>query len=61
MNESHGLTHDGNRCFSLLQVANGHSDQDFALVVGIRNSHDQTFPAGLVVGASVFVCVRRDG
>jgi hypothetical protein len=26
------------------------------LVVGLRNSHDKRFPAGLVVGASVFVC-----
>jgi hypothetical protein len=25
-------------------------------VVGLRNSHDKSFPAGLAVGASVFVC-----
>jgi hypothetical protein len=24
--------------------------------MGIRNSHDKTFPAGIVAGASVFVC-----
>ena len=59
--ESHGLTHDGERYFGLLQVANGHDDSDFGLVVGVRNSHDKRFPAALVVGASVFVCVRRDG
>jgi hypothetical protein len=29
---------------------------DFAVTVGVRNSHDQTFPAGLVIGAAVFVC-----
>jgi len=29
----------------------------FALpVVGVRNSHDQTYPAGLVAGTRVFVC-----
>jgi hypothetical protein len=54
--EAHGLTKDGNRYFGLLQVANGHPDHDFGLVVGLRNSHDQRFPAGLVVGANVFVC-----
>jgi hypothetical protein len=54
--ESHGLTHDGARYFGLLQVANGHDDSDFGLVVGVRNSHDKRFPAGLVVGASVFIC-----
>jgi hypothetical protein len=54
--EAHGLTKDGNRYFGLLQVANGHADEDFGLVVGLRNSHDKTFPAGLVIGAAVFVC-----
>ena len=54
--ESHGLTHDGSRYFGLLQVANGTSTDDFGLIVGIRNSHDKSFPAALVLGASVFVC-----
>jgi hypothetical protein len=54
--ESHGLAKDGQRYFGLLQVANGHNPDDFGLVVGVRNSHDQSFPAGLVVGAAVFVC-----
>src|SRR4051812_14626552 len=52
--EAHGLTHDGSRYFGLLQLAG--ADTDFGLVVGLRNSHDKRFPAGLVVGASVFVC-----
>jgi hypothetical protein len=56
VSEAHGLTRDGNRYFGLLQVANGDNPDDFGLVVGLRNSHDQSFPAGLVVGASVFVC-----
>jgi hypothetical protein len=54
--ESHGLAKDGQRYFGLLQVANGHNPDEFGLVVGVRNSHDQTFPAGLAVGAAVFVC-----
>jgi hypothetical protein len=56
VSESHGLTKDGARYFGLLQVANGHNPEDFGLVVGVRNSHDQSFPAGLVCGAAVFVC-----
>ena len=31
-------------------------EQDYSWVVGIRNSHDQTYPAGLVAGTRVFVC-----
>ncbi|MBX9677533.1 MAG: DUF932 domain-containing protein [Gemmataceae bacterium] len=55
VNEAHGLTGDGCRYFGLLQVA--HADaSDFGLVVGLRNSHDKTFPAGLVLGAAIFVC-----
>jgi len=50
------LTKDGNRYFGLLQVVNGHNADDFGMVIGVRNSHDKSFPAGLVVGASVFVC-----
>jgi hypothetical protein len=54
--ESHGLTKDGSRYFGLLQVVNGQNADDFGMVIGVRNSHDKSFPAGLVVGASVFVC-----
>lgn len=56
INESHGVTTDGARYFGLLQVANGQNADDFGMVIGVRNSHDKKFPAGLVVGASVFVC-----
>ena len=56
VSEAHGLTRDGKRYFGLLQVVNGHADADFGLVIGLRNSHDKSFPAGLVVGAAVFVC-----
>jgi hypothetical protein len=57
--EAHGLTRDGNRYFGLLQLAPASPPadaQDFGLVVGLRNSHDKRFPAGLVVGATVFLC-----
>jgi hypothetical protein len=60
--EAHGMSADGLRYFGLLQVANGDEEQDYSYVLGLRNSHDKRFPAGLVVGSSVFVCdnlVRR--
>jgi hypothetical protein len=56
VSESHGLAKGSARYFGLLQVANGYNPDDFGLVVGVRNSHDQFFPAGLVCGAAVFVC-----
>src|SRR5262245_21077001 len=56
VSEAHGLTRGAQRYFGLLQVANGSNLADFGLVVGVRNSHDKSFPASLVLGASVFVC-----
>ncbi len=54
--EAHGLTKDGARYFGLLEVAYGQDADDFAMVVGVRNSHDKSFPAGIAVGATVFIC-----
>lgn len=55
--EQHALARDGQRYFSLLQVANcQQTSEDYAYVLGLRNSHDKSFPAGLVVGSGVFVC-----
>jgi hypothetical protein len=56
VSEAHGLTRYGARYFGLLQVANGQNADDFGLVVGVRNSHDKTFPAALALGATVFCC-----
>lgn len=56
VNEAHALTHDGGRYFGLLQVQNGHNHSDYSWVLGLRNSHDKSLPAGLVAGSSVFVC-----
>ena len=55
--EAHGLSHDGQRYFGLLQVGKlDESNTEYAFVVGLRNSHDKRFPAGLAVGSSVFCC-----
>ena len=54
--QAHALTHDGSRYFGLIQVQNGCSSPDYSWVLGLRNSHDKTLPAGLVAGSQVFVC-----
>jgi hypothetical protein len=56
VNEAHALSNDGHRYFGLMEVVNGQSADDYNLVVGLRNSHDQTFPAALAIGSGVFVC-----
>lgn len=54
--EAHALARDGGRYFGLLRLTDGNDHGDFSLTVGLRNSHDQTFPAGIAVGATVLVC-----
>jgi len=56
--ESHALSHEGNRYFGVLEICSNALDmaEDHAWIVGLRNSHDKTFPAGLVAGTRVFVC-----
>lgn len=49
------LCHGGNRHFGLLQVANGTCARDYSWAVGLRNSHDKRFLAGIVVGMSVLI------
>lgn len=55
--QAHSLSHDGMRYFGLMEVtAKRKNSDDYCWVLGLRNSHDKTFPAGIVAGASVFVC-----
>lgn len=55
--QAHSLTHDGMRYFGLMEIQSRQaSSDDYCWVLGLRNSHDKTFPAGIVAGASVFVC-----
>ncbi len=55
-NQVHSLGYEGNRYFGLMEILSKETASDYSLVLGIRNSHDKTFPVGLVAGASVFVC-----
>ena len=55
--ERHGLSHAGARYFGVLSVSlPGRTDDEVGWVVGLRNSHDQSYPAGLVAGTQTFVC-----
>ena len=45
VNQAHALWNEGLRYFGLLEVANGESHDDYGLVIGLRNSHDKSFPA----------------
>ncbi len=59
--ESHALSHGGDRYFGVLEIAGPQLRVDanpggHSWVVGLRNSHDKRFPAGLVAGTKVFVC-----
>jgi len=56
VNQSHAIWGDGLRYFGLLEVTNGQVADDYHLVIGLRNSHDKSFPAGLAFGAAVLVC-----
>lgn len=53
--QSHGLSHDGKRYFGLLEVLSP-PGSEVHWVVGIRNSHDKAFAAGVVAGSQVLVC-----
>ncbi len=55
--EAHVLSHGTDRYFGLLQVENGlPAAGDYLRVVGIRNSHDKVFPAGITAGSQVMIC-----
>jgi hypothetical protein len=54
--EAHALWSDNLRYFGLLEVGNGQTHDDYALILGLRNSHDKSFPATIGLGSGVFVC-----
>lgn len=58
-NEAHALWRNGIRYFGTFEVVDRDTKErhpDYGLVVGLRNSHDKSFPAGLAAGSHVFVC-----
>ena len=55
VNQAHALWNNGLRYFGLLEVTNGQAHDDYGLVIGLRNSHDKSFPAAIALGNAVFV------
>lgn len=55
--EVHSLARDDKHYFGLFSVEHPNRQAtDRGCVVGVRNSHDKTFPAGLCAGDAPFVC-----
>ena len=57
--EAHALARNGLRYFGLFQVTgipNFSQEQNIGTVIGLRNSHDKSFPAGINAGSAPFVC-----
>lgn len=54
MEEAYGVTPDGARFFGLISLRSPQGD--YTDTVGLRNSHDKTFPIGISFGSRVFVC-----
>ena len=54
VDEHHGVTEDGSRYFGLLSLQSDYGP--YTDTVGLRNSHDKTFPIGIAFGSRVFIC-----
>jgi hypothetical protein len=52
--EHHAIMPDGMRYFGLMTLKSSYGD--YGDVVGLRNSHDKSFPIGIAFGSRVFVC-----
>ena len=52
--EHHGVTPDGMRYFGLISLRSAYTGYEDT--VGLRNSHDRSFPVGVGFGSRVFVC-----
>ena len=55
LEEQYGLARDGQRMFGVMRI-NKSSSTEWSRCIGIRNSHDKSFAAGLTAGISVRVC-----
>jgi len=54
VDEAYGVTPDGARFFGVLSLRSEYGN--YTDTVGLRNSHDKTFPIGISFGSRVFVC-----
>lgn len=56
--ETHGLTDDGMRYFGVLRIQKKDfvgTPTEYGWTAGLRNSHNKSFPAGVLVGSEVLV------
>ena len=57
VDECHNLARDGQRYFGLFQVDHeSRQNSDRGTIIGLRNAHDKSFPAGICAGDAPFVC-----
>jgi len=55
--ESHNLAKEGKRYFGLFEVTHpSRENAERGTIIGLRNAHDKSFPAGLCAGDAPFVC-----
>ena len=54
------LFHENNEMFAVWRIQNGESHPDYDLTIGLRNSHNKMFAAGMAVGSYVLVCSNLD-
>ncbi|MBQ6471007.1 MAG: DUF932 domain-containing protein [Victivallales bacterium] len=54
--ERFGLARDSQKMFGVLTISNHRNNPEWTRCIGIRNSHDQSFAAGICCGVSVLVC-----
>jgi len=55
--EEHGLNHGGSQYFGLLHLRRESPFGDiYETIMGLRNSHNKSLSAGVVIGKNVFVC-----
>jgi hypothetical protein len=52
--EHHGVTQDSMRYFGLISLRSSYTGYEDT--VGLRNSHDRSFPVGIGFGSRVFGC-----
>jgi len=54
--QEHALTKDGQRYFGVISLGTTGRDGDYGWTIGLRNSHDKAYSAGIAAGSRVFVC-----
>lgn len=54
LEEHYGVTPDGDRFFGVLSLKSPYGD--YVDMIGLRNSHNKTFPISISIGSQVFVC-----